>query len=159
MQFLVAGGGTGQEPLNLAACNPEADIIAIDISRASLAYSQRMAAKLGIHNVTFLHGDLTDIDRLGKQFHHIACVGVLHHLPSPIEGWRALENALLPGGTMKAGVYSRMALLPIAFARQEIVKCGLNTSPEHLKRFRDMLLHEPRYRGFRRVVLNVNDFY
>lgn len=159
LQFLVAGCGTGQEPLNLAASNPQADILAIDLSRASLAYSQRMATKFGIHNVTFLHGDLIEIERLKRQFHHIACVGVLHHLPCPIDGWRALEQVLLPGGTMQVGVYSRMARLPITLARQEISERGFDASPEHLRRFREMLLHERCYRGLRRAVVNMGDFY
>ena len=159
LQFLVAGCGTGQEPLSLAVSNPQSDILAIDLSRASLAYSQRMAAKFGIPNVTFLHGDLTAIECLKRQFHHIVCVGVLHHLPSPIEGWRALEQVLLPGGTMQVGVYSRMARLPVTLARRAIAQHGFDASPDHLRCFRDMLLHEPRYRGLRRAVVHTSDFY
>ena len=63
---LVAGGGTGYEPLLAARQNPSATVLSIDLSRTSLAYGARMARRLGIGNVRFLQGDLLDVDALGE---------------------------------------------------------------------------------------------
>ena len=92
--MLVAGGGTGYEPLMAARQNPAARVLSLDLSRASLAYGARMALRLGIGNVRFLQGDLLHVDALGEQFDAILASGVLHHMADPEAGLRALAGVL-----------------------------------------------------------------
>jgi len=66
-QILVPGCGTGQHPLSIAAGNPDAILLAIDLSKSSLAYGRRMADCLKLHNVTFLHGDFLEIPKLERH--------------------------------------------------------------------------------------------
>ena len=66
------------------------------LSRASLAYGKRMAARHGIENITFLNGDILDLPKLGRIFDHAECVGVLHHMADPRAGLLAISAALLP---------------------------------------------------------------
>jgi len=66
-QILVPGCGTGQHPLSIAAGNPDAILLAIDLSKSSLAYGGRMADCLKLHNVTFLHGDFLEIPKLERH--------------------------------------------------------------------------------------------
>ncbi|MCP4153690.1 MAG: class I SAM-dependent methyltransferase [bacterium] len=159
VRILVAGSGSGWQPLALARANSGAEIVAVDLSRSSLAYGMRMAEKFAISNVTFLHGDLLEIMRLGQTFHHIACYGVLHHMEKPDEGWQALDNVLLPGGTFHIGLYSRVARLPVVFIRNEIKKKNLQPTVENMKDFRGLLLKEPRYRQIRDYFISSTDFY
>lgn len=109
LDVLVAGCGTGKHPIALAARFSDANVVAIDVSRASLAVSSRMATELGVSNIRFLQGDLRCVDQLDVQFDVIEAIGVLHHLSDPSAGLRALSSVLKPNGHMKVGVYSTRA--------------------------------------------------
>jgi hypothetical protein len=43
---------------------------------------------------------------LGRGFDHIVCTGVLHHLPDPDAGLRALREVLVPSGAINVMVYA-----------------------------------------------------
>lgn len=116
-QILVAGCGTGHHAIRVALDNPAADVVGLDFSRAALAYGVRMAAELGVRNVTFVHGDLLNADRLGRLFDHIECSGVLHHVRAHDAAWSRMCDILAPAGTMKIGLYSRVARLHIEHVR------------------------------------------
>lgn len=107
---LIAGCGTGQQALMSATAHgPKARLLAIDISRASLAYASVMAAREKITNVSFLQADILDAARLERRFDLIYCVGVLHHMADWRAGWRALLSCLKPSGLMNVGLYSATA--------------------------------------------------
>ncbi|NDV02349.1 class I SAM-dependent methyltransferase [Pseudoroseicyclus tamaricis] len=105
---LVAGGGTGDGLIQLAQVLTSAgkphDIHYIDLSEASRKIAEARAKARGLE-VTFHTGSLLDAADLGT-FDYIDCCGVLHHLPEPAEGFRALRAALAPGGGLGFMVYA-----------------------------------------------------
>lgn len=107
--ILVAGCGTGHEPVLWARRFPGAQITAIDLSAASLAYARARAAEAGVTNVTFEQRDLHDAGGLGQQFDIVLSSGVLHHLADPEAGWAAIAGVLRPGGVMRVQLYSKAA--------------------------------------------------
>lgn len=117
-KILVAGCGTGREASVLARTAPDADVLAIELSDASLALAREHCA--GQPNLRFLRHDLHAVADLGERFDYISCGGVLHHLPDPEAGWAALVGVLAPGGAMRVALYSRMARLSVAAARQRL---------------------------------------
>ena len=139
-RMLVAGCGTGQEPLSVALDRENTEIVAVDLSRRSLAYAVRMARKLDIDNIRFLQADILALPRLREQFHVIQCAGVLHHMADPLQGWRVLTDMLLPGGVMKIGLYSEQARAPTVAAREKIQQDGLNPVPSDIRKFRMSIL-------------------
>jgi Flp pilus assembly protein TadD/SAM-dependent methyltransferase len=139
-RLLVAGCGTGREPIAIALACELGEIVALDLSRSSLAYARRMAAKLGVHNIRFLHGDILALSQLQERFHVVECGGVLHHMQDPLRGWRALVDRVLPGGLMKIGLYSERARAAEALARVEIERRGLKPCNEDIKAFRSSIL-------------------
>lgn len=52
------GTGSGAIAISLAAALPAANVYALDVSPDALAVARRNAAAVGVHNVTFLEGDL-----------------------------------------------------------------------------------------------------
>ncbi|MGY3437565.1 MULTISPECIES: class I SAM-dependent methyltransferase [unclassified Marinovum] len=109
LRVLVAGGGTGDGLIQLAhylklAGHPH-EITYVDLSTASRAVAEARAKVRGITSVTFHTGSLLDAANYG-QFDYIDCCGVLHHLPDPDAGFRALRAALAPGGGMGFMVYA-----------------------------------------------------
>ncbi len=140
-RVLVAGCGTGREPLSLALAYADVEIVALDLSRRSLAYAVRRARALGVENVRFVHGDLLALPRLQERFHVIQCAGVLHHMAEPLRGWRVLTELLLPGGLMKIGLYSERARALEATAQAEIHQRGLRPITKDIKAFRTSILY------------------
>ena len=156
-KVLVAGGGTGYEPLLAARQNPGAEVLSLDLSRRSLAYGARMARRLGIGNVRFLQGDLLDVDSLDERFDAILASGVLHHMGDPEAGLRALAGVLRPGGAIRVGLYSEHARQLLTTARAVAEADGRDGSPEGIRGFRREVVDgdETRLQG----LLRSPDFY
>jgi SAM-dependent methyltransferase len=111
---LVAGCGTGVEAIRTALRHPTWRIEAIDVSRRSLGYAMRKARELSVDN---LHFRFQDLRTVAGRYDEIRAIGVLHHLPDPLEGLRALARALAPEGSLTIGVYSRRGRASLARLR------------------------------------------
>lgn len=133
-QMLIAGCGTGKEAIEAALSMPDAHILAVDLSRASLSYGMRKAQEMNIRNITFRQGDIMELSNLGQTFDVVSSVGVLHHLKDPEAGWRIITGLLKPGGAMRIGLYSETARRRIV----EIQKIAARYSPDEngIRRFR-----------------------
>ena len=140
VSVLVAGCGTGREPLEIARTCPDADVVAVDLSRRSLAYAMRKARELEVHNVRFVHGDILALQTLGRTFDVIVSTGVLHHLDEPMAGWRNLTGLLRAGGVMRVGLYSRRARRVVEEARRLIRRLDIEPTPAGIRHFRTRLL-------------------
>jgi SAM-dependent methyltransferase len=159
LQILVAGCGTGQHPLGLAAANRDADVLALDLSAASLAYAQRMARELGIDNIHFLQADLLHLPGWGRQFHHIECVGVLQNLGDQQAAWQSLTAVLHAGGTLRVGVPSKVACLPLTHLRARVAREGVPSTHAAVRTFRAQLLREPESAAFLAPICTMDDFF
>ena len=157
-RILVAGCGTGQQPIGIATGNPEAEVIAVDLSLRSLAYAKRMALANDVENLEFFHGDILQLSKLGLLFHHVECVGVLHCFQDPVIGWHEIDRVLLPGGTFHVGVYGKLARLPVENVRQRISQTGFRPTLEDMKEFRRLLITEDKYDSLRKYLLH-RDFF
>ncbi len=156
--ILVAGAGTGRHPIQVALRQPEARILAVDLSLASLAYGQRMAAAMGIANIEFRHGDILELGTLDRQFEMVESIGVLHHMKRPIEGWRVIAKLLRPGGVMRLGLYSERGRHGIVRCRDVIADEAIGSEPEDIRRFRQRLIHAPPAGDFE-AIFRARDFY
>jgi 2-polyprenyl-3-methyl-5-hydroxy-6-metoxy-1,4-benzoquinol methylase len=140
VRILVAGCGTGKEPISFALTYQKAAVVAVDLSRRSLAYATRMARKIGVTNVRFLQADILNLEQLGEHFHVISSAGVLHHLADPLAGWRVLAERLVPSGLMQVTLYSESARRPLTVAQEEIKRRGLKPIAEDIRSFRTLVL-------------------
>jgi SAM-dependent methyltransferase len=105
---LVAGCGTGDSAIWLAyqLRNTPAEVVAIDISQASLAVAQARAKVRNLTNIRWVHGSLLDVASFGLgKFDYISSLGVLHHLPNPEAGLASLESVLDKDGAMAIMLY------------------------------------------------------
>ena len=109
LRVLVAGGGTGDGLIQLAQMLTQAgktyDITYVDLSKASRKVAEARAKARKLTGICFVTGSLLDAPDLG-EFDYIDCCGVLHHLPAPVEGFRALRAALAPEGGLGFMVYA-----------------------------------------------------
>lgn len=139
-RLLVAGCGTGVETLSLATRLPEARIVALDLSLASLAYAKRMAQRLGFRNVEFRHADILGLAGLEERFDLVYSTGVLHHLRDPSAGVRALARLLSPGGLLKVGLYSARAHAGLKTVRELARRQGFEPAGPSIREFRRQVL-------------------
>jgi tetratricopeptide (TPR) repeat protein/SAM-dependent methyltransferase len=156
---LVPGCGTGYHPLLLARRHPETDVLAVDLSRTSLAYAIRKQRELNIPNVRFCQADVLGLGQLQDRFDYIDCAGVLHHMESPLEGWRVLAGLLEPGGVMRIGLYSEAARRTIVTAREKIAELGIRSTPSAIRNFRRQIMTDPALAELRSLAETTADFF
>lgn len=152
--FLSAGCGTSLLAIEFAR-NMKVQILAVDLSLASMGYSKRKSEELALGNIAFAQGD---IQALEGRFDVIECCGVLHHMADPFGAWRHLLTLLNPGGFMLVALYSQAARRGVVRARQFIAEKGYGSSAGQIRRFRQDLLARPDAGDFDRVT-NALDFF
>ncbi len=140
IRILVAGCGTGQHPILTSLTCDNADILAVDISKSSLAYAIRMARSNGIRNIQFMQADILDLSLLDTRFHMIECVGVLHHMENPVQGWKILSDLLIDDGIMSIGLYSEKGREQIVAARKIISDEKISPDKQSIRNFRRRVL-------------------
>jgi 2-polyprenyl-3-methyl-5-hydroxy-6-metoxy-1,4-benzoquinol methylase len=104
--ILDAGCGSGYKALVLAAANPGARIIGVDLSEQSLNLARQRFEFHGLDNAEFYQLPLEDIAQLGLQFDYINCDEVLYLLPNPAAGLRAMQSVLKPHGFIRANLHN-----------------------------------------------------
>lgn len=156
--MLIAGCGTGRHAVLAALLHPGARILAVDLSRASLAYAARRAAELGAANVEFAQADILELAGLGRTFDVIDCAGVLHHLREPVAGWRVLRGLLSAAGFMRIALYSDLGRRAVVAARELIAEQGFASDADGIRRCRQAILALPEGHPAREVADSV-DFW
>ena len=136
LKILNAGCGTGSEAVSLASLFPRSQVLAVDLSRASLAYATVKAEEYGLENVTFRHADILNLGALDEKFDYISSVGVLHHMKNPVAGWRVLCDLLRPNGLMTIGLYSKIARADVIKTQDIARDMGYTGTADSMKSFR-----------------------
>ncbi len=154
---LIAGGGTGDAAIMLAqqladAGVGQAEVVYLDLSAASRAVAEARAKVRGLKNLTFVTGRLEDLDRLAPgPYDYIDCCGVLHHLPDPPAGLRALTAALSERGGIGLMLYAHLGRSGV-YELQQVLRqlCGAQPLAQQVAIARRLLGKLPETNRFRR---------
>jgi SAM-dependent methyltransferase len=157
VDILVAGCGTGQRLVETARQFKGAQVLAIDLSLASLAYARRQVEALGLDNVEFAEADILNMGTMDRTFDIVDASGVLHHLSDPWAGWRALLARLRAGGFMEVCLYSALARRDINAARAFVAERGYRPSAPDIRRCRQDILASGT--AWAKSVANCRDFF
>ena len=136
IKVLIAGCGTGLDCFWISTVFPEAEITAIDLSKASLSYAMFKAEEYKLSNVRFYQADILKLGQIDERFDFILSGGVLHHLQDTMQGWRVLTGLLKPNGYMMLGFYSKIARSFVMDVQELIKSKGYQATPEDIRRFR-----------------------
>lgn len=158
LDLLVAGCGTGKHSLTCSFGYKNVDVLAIDLSKASMAYAIRKTREAEVKNIRYLQADILDLDKLEQQFDIVESAGVLHHMRDPMAGWQKITDRLKPNGLMKIGLYSTTARKAIYEARAEIQTLNYSTDEDSMRAFRRHIMELPANHSMKRVML-LRDFY
>jgi tetratricopeptide (TPR) repeat protein/SAM-dependent methyltransferase len=157
-EILVAGCGTGQNLVETARQFEGAEVLAVDLSCASLCYAKRQALALGLGNVSFAEADILELGSIGRTFDIIDASGVLHHMGDPWAGWRVLLSLLRSGGFMRVGLYSKLARWDITAARAFVAERGYASTADDIRRSRQDILALAESEPARQVVSYLDFF-
>lgn len=154
IKILIAGCGTGLIPCIFAKRFPDAEILAIDITKASLAYGYRKAQEMGLKNIKFAQADILNLAKetnLNNAFDFINCFGVLHHMENIEPGWNVLNSLLKPNGVMQIGLYSKLARKSVYEIRDHILQKKYQSTSEGMRQCRhDLIKRNDQY--FERII-------
>jgi len=137
-EILIAGCGTSQAARH-ALREPDARVTAIDISETSLRHTQDLQRAHQLENLDVRQVAIEDVGDLGRWFDQIVCTGVLHHLPDPDRGLRALREVLRPQGAMHLMVYAPYGRAGIYMMQEYCRLLGIGTSEQDLRALRATL--------------------
>jgi SAM-dependent methyltransferase len=131
-EILIAGCGTSQAA-RYALREPDARITAIDVSETSLRHTGDLQRKYNLENLELHQLAIERVAELGRFFDLIVCTGVLHHLPDPDRGLRALRDVLKPRGAMRLMVYARYGRTGIYMIQEYCRILGVRASENDLR--------------------------
>ncbi|MBU0859882.1 MAG: methyltransferase domain-containing protein [Alphaproteobacteria bacterium] len=135
-RILNAGCGTGMQSVQCQMTFPQAELTAVDLSLASLAYAKRQATQMGLPAIKFAQADILQLESCGETFDVIISSGVLHHIADPEKGWHILRNILKPGGMMLLGLYSEIGRQSVVAAHEVIARKKIPNDRNGIKYFR-----------------------
>lgn len=153
LNVLIAGCGTGQQPIESAKYYKNSKVTSIDISSKSLSYAIFKANQFKVDNIEFLQADILDLNELKIKFDIIECVGVLHHMEDPLLGLQKLIDTLKPKGLLKIGLYSKIARENINNLKNKIKYLELKNSKSDMINFRDQCIKS------KNDIISSYDFY
>ena len=106
LDILIAGCGTNQAAV-YAFTNPDAKVVAIDISQSSLNHQRYLKDKHGLQNLELHLLPIEELPTLGLDFDLIVSTGVLHHMADPLAGMKALAGCLRRDGAIAVMLYAK----------------------------------------------------
>jgi tetratricopeptide (TPR) repeat protein len=160
-QILVAGCGTGRQAILTSLQFPQAQILAVDLSKSSLSYALRKCQELGINNINFYQADLRRLDRsvLDQQFDIVGVTGVMHHIEGLVDRvWKNLTDLLKPQGMMQVGLYSDRARQTIRHTHEFIQQHGFPTSDDGIRQARQAMINDPNPEQFGSILWSTDFF-
>jgi SAM-dependent methyltransferase len=138
LRVLDAGCGTGSPLVAMAMNFPDADIVGVDFSETSLDKARQMAETYNVKNVRFYNLPLERLPELGLTFDFVSASGVLHHLPDPAAGLKAIGDVLDPQGAVSVMVYGKYGRTGIYMLQEALrlvneTETAADLTPEHIR--------------------------
>jgi SAM-dependent methyltransferase len=156
LEILVAGCGSNQAAF-LAYTNPGCFITGIDLSAKSLDHERRLKKKHNLANLELRQLPIEEIGSFGRSFDYIVSSGVLHHLPDPDLGLRALRDVLEPHGVMSVMVYGRHGRIGVYLLQELFRLLGTKQDASGVELVRHVVESLPDWHPVRRYVGVMSD--
>jgi len=129
LDILIAGCGSNAAA-RYAFNHPNARVVGIDLSFSSLAHEAYLKDKHRLDNLTLHHARIEEVSALGQNFDFIEASGVLHHLPNPVIGLKALSSVLRPDGTIAIMVYGKYGRTGVYMLQEMFRLMGLGQNED-----------------------------
>jgi SAM-dependent methyltransferase len=138
MDILVAGCGTNQAAV-FAFTNPQAKVVAIDVSQPSLDHHAYLKHRYGMKNLELHRLPIEEVGSLNRDFDLIVSTGVLHHMAEPKTGMKALAACLRPEGVAAIMLYARYGRIGVEMMQGVFRELGLKQNDPSVLMVNDAL--------------------
>lgn len=155
--ILIAGCGTSQAAKH-ALRQPACHVVGIDISETSVRHTETLKRKHRLINLEVYQLPVERVGELGRSFDKIICTGVLHHLPDPDAGLRALQAALEPDGALHLMVYAPYGRAGVYLLQDYCRRLGIGHSAQEIRDLAATLTALPRAHPLARLLAESPDF-
>ena len=143
LTVLVAGCGTSQA-VKHALRQPASRVVGIDISETSIWHTEKLKQKYKLENLETHQLPIERVGELGYSFDKIICTGVLHHLPDPDAGLRALREVLKPEGALHLMVYATYGRAGVYMLQEYARLLEIGNTDVEITDFANTLMELPR---------------
>ena len=117
MAVLDVGCGTGASALPAAErVGPRGQVIAVDLAEQMLAEGRLKAERLGLKNVDFMRGDMTELGFPDGHFDGVVCVFAVFFVPDMERQVAELWRMVRPGGQLAITSWASGLFEPCASA-------------------------------------------
>ncbi|HTX58790.1 MAG TPA: class I SAM-dependent methyltransferase [Verrucomicrobiae bacterium] len=130
--ILIAGCGTAQAA-RYALRWPHAKVTGIDVSATSLASTRALKQRYALDNLELRELAVERAGELGQTFELIVCTGVLHHLPDPDAGLRALSGVLAADGALHIMLYAPYGRAGVYLLQDYCRRLGVGTTDAEIR--------------------------
>ncbi len=138
LDILIAGCGTNQASV-FAFMNPDAKVVAVDISQPSLDHQQYLKDKHGLSNLDLRLLPIEELPSLGLDFDLIVSTGVLHHMADPQAGMSAIGSCLRPDGVTGVMLYAKYGRAGVELLQSLFRNLGLGQNESSIAVVRETL--------------------
>jgi SAM-dependent methyltransferase len=155
--ILVAGCGTSQAA-KYAVRWPNARVTAIDFSATSVRCTETLKRRNNLENLDVHQLPVERVAELRTRFDHVVSTGVLHHLPDPLVGLRALREVLEPRGAMLLMLYAPYGRAGIYLIQEFCRRVGIAPNADGLRDLVALLGALPPGHPLERLLRDAPDF-
>src|SRR5215831_16741964 len=156
LNILIAGCGSNAAA-RYAFNHPNARVVGIDLSFSSLAHETYLKDKHGLDNLTLHRARLEEVSTLGQDFDFIEVSGVVHHLPDPVAGLKALGSVLRPNGTIAIMVYGRYGRTGVYMLQELFRLLALEQTDQDLAVVKQAIAAVPKHHVIREYMSRARD--
>jgi SAM-dependent methyltransferase len=142
LDILIAGCGTNQAAV-FAFNNPDAKVMAVDVSQPSLDHQQYLKDKHGLGNLELRLLPVEELPTLGLDFDLVVSTGVLHHMADPLTGMKALASCVRPDGAIGVMLYAKYGRLGIELLETTFRDLGLQQDDASLRVVKETIMLLP----------------
>jgi SAM-dependent methyltransferase len=155
--ILVAGCGTSQAAKHAMRWS-DASVTGIDFSATSVRCTEELKGKYHLNNLQVRQLAIERVGELEVSFDQIVCTGVLHHLPDPDAGLKALRDVLKPGGAIHLMVYAPYGRTGIYMLQEFCRRVGVQADDAGLRDLIAALTALPRGHPLETLLREAPDF-
>lgn len=138
LDILIAGCGANQAAI-IAFTNRAANVVATDTCQPALDHQQFLKDKYGLRNLELRRLPPQEVQTLGRDFDLIVSTSVLHRLPDPAAGMKALGACLRRDGALGVMLYAKYGRIGIEMLQLAFRDLGLRPDDESVQKVREII--------------------
>ncbi len=142
LDILVAGCGTNQAAV-FAYTNRSANVVAVDISQPSLDHAQYLKDKYALRNLELHRLPIDELSSLKRNFDLIVSTGVLHLLPDPVAGMKALKGCLRRDGALGVMLYAKYGRMGVEMLQSAFRNLGMGHDDASVQMVKEVITALP----------------